>query len=786
MREPDFPSEEFVRDKVLARELLFSGEDLARLHDEAPENGGLRIFESRKAAFSVPLSDTDLSRFNTVALEVLNLSSTPLLAGVQLSHMHLPDGPEPAPISFSGGREEVPAAASVELKFPMECLGTYGSPDGWKQVREMQFSFCREKGYSGPNDIRLVVRAIYGEFRRIPEGPRLTTAGLARVRKPESSLGSYHRSSQVSRIPKPIAELMLLVPPPHPYPKEPAEHILAGKIMGQSLGNEIDWWADPLGHQEWTHFLNRHHFMRALVLAYVRTGFDRYAAELDRLIARWITGNPVPVGSNGGAGPAWETLSAAWRLREWLMVVEHVWSSTAFRQSTRRQMLRSIWEHAATLMHHTGHPNNWLMVESASLALAGLSFPEFNESGDWLEIGIQRLQTQFSRQFFGDGVHFEISPLYHAICFHALLEVRIAAEQRGVGLPDEFGHPLEACADYLAALCRPDFSCPSLNDSGSAFQDYRALLLLGAEIFRRRDLEWLGSNGTTGEQPRDTIKLFRDAGIAVMRSDYSPDANFLVFRAGPAGASHVHGDALSLDISALGAPRLVDPGITTYAPDRLTEHYRSASGHSTILVNGSGRTLDRMSFRERIRPAGEDLSCVVRDETTAITGMCRGPWKNADGVVLFRTVHFVRGRYWIIQDTASGIGEHEISVCWQFAPGRVEMDLSTFGARFFDMNGASLEIIPLLDSHRPEIEVFTGSFRPPRGWVSVNGLDMPATSCAYHFNAKLPIGLVWLLMPFSGGPACGVEAKLAREETGSSAVEVRFPDGRAERCALMH
>jgi hypothetical protein len=612
----------------------------------------------------------------------------------------------------------------------------------------------------------------------------------------------------------PLAELRLLVPPPHPYPKESADEILAGRIMGQDLGKEIQWDANPLGFLEWTHFLNRHHFMRELILAFVRSADDRYVLELDRLISDWVKRNPVPVGSNGGAGPAWETLSVAWRLREWLFVVEHAWSSDSFQESTKTEMLRSIWEHATSLMEHKGHPNNWIIVEAASLALTGLAFPEFKESDQWVNTGFERLHTEFSRQFFDDGVHFEISPMYHAICFHALLEVKLAADKRVVRLPDEFGEPLEGLSDYLATLCRPDFTWPSLNDSGSATQDYTALILLAGEVFQRPDLLWIGSRGLRGEPPTRKSQTFPDAGIAVMRSDYMREANFLVFRAGPAGASHVHEDVLSLDLTALGEPRLVDPGITTYAPDRLTDHYRSAAAHNTILVNGKGRDLSRMSFKEKPRPAGEDFSlgsvigteagptgtlfmggaglpaghettsqchlqesALVEDGVEIASGVCRGPWTSGEDIVLFRTVYFVRGAYWIVQDEAQGTGEHEITVCWQFAPGRVEMDLKTFGARFVDLRGPSFEIIPLPGSNRAEIEVFTGSFRPPRGWVSENGTDMPATSCAYNFTAELPMTLVWLLIPFSGGPTCGVQAKRLDNADGSVTVEVVSPDG---------
>jgi Heparinase II/III N-terminus/Heparinase II/III-like protein len=783
MRNPGLSSRQFVRDQVLFRETLFSGEDLTCFNEGTIEEDGFRLIGSGRLSFIVQPSDPDLSRFNSLSLEIINRSSTALLVGARLSHIYLEDSPGPAHFSLSGGREELPVGIAAELKFPAECFCTYGIPHGWEQVREIEFMFCREKNYSGSDNIDLTVRSVHGELRKIPEGPRLTVEGLARLLKQSSSAepGSFPDfSASQPHLTRPAAELRLLVPPPHPYPKESADEILRGRIMGQNLGRDIQWDANPLGFPEWTHFLNRCHFMRELVLAFVRTRESQYAAELDRLISRWIRQNPVPVGSNGGAGPAWETLSAAWRLREWLFVTEHAWQSEAFSESTKTEMLRSIWEHATSLMDHKGHPNNWIIVESASLALAGLAFPEFKDSGLWVNTGIGCLQAEFSRQFFGDGVHFEISPLYHAICLHAMLEVKLAAKARGVLLPDEFGAPLEHCTDYLAALCRPDFTWPSLNDSGPATQDYTTLVLLAGEVFQRPDLIWIGSKGDRYEPPAAGSRTFSDAGIVVMRSDFTSDANYLVFRSGPAGAAHIHADVLSLDVAALGVSRLVDPGITTYAPDRLTEHYRSAAAHNTILVNAKGRDLSRMGFSDKTGLALEDVSYRVEDGVEIASGICRGPWANGEDIILLRTVYFVRGSYWIIQDKARGNGEHEITVCWQFAPGRVEMDLETFGARFIDLRGPSFEIIPLPGASRPEIEVFTGSFRPSRGWVSVDGSDMPATSCAYNFSAKLPLTLVWFLIPFSSGPTCGVQAKRLNNAGGSMTIEIVLPDGHVD------
>jgi len=131
-----------------------------------------------------------------------------------------------------------------------------------------------------------------------------------------------------------------------------------GRIMGQVLPHEITWDANPLGELEWTHFLNRHHFLRSMVQEFVKSGDKRVVERLADVVADWIRKCPVPIGSNGGAGPTWETLTAAWRLREWLWIVGTMWPSRSFPEEVKELMLRSVWEHAQSLMDHQGHPNN--------------------------------------------------------------------------------------------------------------------------------------------------------------------------------------------------------------------------------------------------------------------------------------------------------------------------------------------------------------------------------------------------------------------------------------------
>lgn len=791
MKEPDLSENYFLRDRLLSFELLAGSEAFAPLGSAMPAGEAGCFTGSQRLSITISLPFKDLSRFNQFSLAVLNRSAAPLLVGMKLVYGSEEADSDTPDISFSGGREELHPGSWRDLKFPIAAFGTYGTPKGWTNIRDIELTFGYERNHQGSPHIEACLRTLEGRVLELPQGPRLTLEGLPEVLKEESRqtfASSYGPPASPSSFrPFVSGDSGLFIPPPHPYPRESADQILTGRIMGQWVTDPIQWNANPLGVQEWTHFLNRHHFLRELVTALDRTGDEKYAGAQDRIIADWIKNNPVPVDSNGGAGPAWETLSAAWRIREWLWVRGIAWNHDSFSQETRVAMMRSIWEHARSLVDHKGHPNNWLIVESAALALVGICFPEFRDAHHWMLTGLQRLEFEMDRQFLSDGVHFEISPLYHAICFHALLDVKVAATSRRIPLSDAFAKRLEQSADYLVALCRPDFTWPSLNDSGSVNGDYSALLRKAAQVLHRDDLLWVGTKGSEGTPPQETLRVFPSAGIATMRSHYGSDANHLVFRAGPPGAFHEHADVLSLDVTTLGRPRLVDPGITTYAPDLLSDYYRSAAAHNMLLIDGREPDRAGISFPDKIRSAEKDFSFTSQDSVLTITGIFRGPWRGTEELYrVVRDIIFVKGEYWIVRDSVFGRGEHEISTCWQFSPARVELDIETLAARTLDAKGMNLTLFPVLAGNSPTIEIFTGSLRPPRGWVSVDGSDLPATLCIYRITERLPATFVWLMLPVSETLASSTTGTLTSSEGRTTQLEVIFPERHRDVITLSH
>jgi hypothetical protein len=744
MKEPALPIDQFHRDRIVRRERLIhtnSSSGSPKLNKKSLHSN------SSSGILCIPLAcpAPDLSRFNQISFTAVNMTHRPICAEVKMVHGSGKAEIIGTPISLSGGREMLPPGRPTELKFPTEAFGTYGNPTGWKDIKSIDILFKPEKTDTSCDAIIVKMGSLFGENRIIPKGPRLTSAGLSAVLKKEGPIPAEQSD--------PYGAQHLHgfdIPAPHAFPKESADEILQGQIMGKRLSSPIPWQVSPSGILEWTHFLNRHHFLRNVIQALAETGDSRYAGYLAETVSDWIASNPVPVMSNGGAGPSWETLSAAWRLWEWLRIKAIAWPCPAFGDSTRERMLRSFWEHARHLMDHIGHPNNWIIVESAALALAGMCLPVFLESQVWVEEGIRRLQNEFIRQFMDDGAQYEFSPLYQAICLHAYLDVKRVAALQNIALPDVFDAPLEKAAAYLCALCRPDFTWPAFNDSGSIAGDHTGLMRLAGEIFDRKDFIWIGARGSHGIPPDGTLKVFPDAGIGIMRSGYDAHAHYLAFRAGSAGMTHVHDDALSIEVAAHGIPCLVDPGITGYAPGPLTDYYRSTAAHNSLLLDGRGPLRSQLSFLERTQSSRDKLVCFSQGDVMGLAGTCRD-YRDASGEIIpiTRMILFIARRFWAIQDTAMGTGVHTLTTCWQFTPGNVEMDRRSSIIRSTNHLGTGIAIIPCTADHQLEILSHKGKIDPPCGWVSIDGADIAACHSRFSVCTKLPITLTWVLYPVS-------------------------------------
>jgi hypothetical protein len=569
---------------------------------------------------------------------------------------------------------------------------------------------------------------------------------------------------------------------------------MRNEILNYPFDGPVDWRANPFGYLEWRHALNRHSFFRTALGAYADSGDEAVAAKIEEWLRSWIEASPCPVRTNGGGDPAWETLSVAVRIYgSWMDVFFGTLRSSNFSDAARLVMLKSLYAHAEHLLHHSVVAgNNWLVVESQALATIGLLFPEFRAAETWRREGFRRLAAEIERQVHPDGVDWELTPGYHAMAVRGFAEPMELATMNDIELPAIYRERVRAAFDFSLSIVRPDGTTPAPNDSGGTDGNQRPWLAYGARLFDDATLRWGSTRGAEGRAPEFTSRAFPDAGYYVMRSSWDADARWMFFDGGPLGFAHVHEDKLSFELAAYGTLFVVDPAIASYQHEPWTDFYRSAAAHNTVMVDGQGQNRTRTQTKPQqcrsVRGENPWASGRVLD---AVCAEYRAGFGESSGDFLHRRrVLFVKPDYWLVLDEVEGAGEHDLSALFHFTPMQVKAEAETGRVRSERLELPNLEIVPAAFGPQPRPRLVCGSREPVQGWIvrSATGgrgrENLPAPVAIYEARAELPWRCAWLLVPYVGRPAAGVEVTVTEASQAGARLDVAHPDGSRDLFAL--
>src|SRR5258705_11685241 len=151
---------------------------------------------------------------------------------------------------------------------------------------------------------------------------------------------------------------------------------------------------------------------------------------------------------------------------------------------------------------------------------------------------------------------------------------------------------------------------------------------------------------------------------------------YLCFNASGAGlngrGSHGHNDALSIEVSALGRPFIVDPGTYIYSANLPKRHeFRSTAYHSTVKIDRVEQNTtdvhvpfvigDEAHPRVLLWETGVSSDKLVAEHS--------GYARLASPVTHRRSVTFNKTeRWWVIEDQFFGDGDHEFEARVHLSP----------------------------------------------------------------------------------------------------------------------
>lgn len=524
---------------------------------------------------------------------------------------------------------------------------------------------------------------------------------------------------------------------------ETLQHIYTFDGKKYNLGPDVDWASNQRNEGEaatveWNAALNRHFFFTDLAAAYEATGEEKYASELVNLMMDWIKDSPVLVFASGNSPYhyAWETLNTAVRAGDtWIEAIWRTADSPAWTPDALCNALKSLAEHARHLMKWPSR-GNWLTAESKAIYIVGTLLPEFKEAGDWRKTGMERLYWQMGAEVYPDGLENELALGYNLWVLRNYSDIMDLAVLNGRRdeVPADYQSLLERMYNYLLYATAPDGRVPGLNDSGNA--NPAQYLQKGFEYFPSRlDFQWGATGGKQGKQPSQTSYAFPYSGHYILRSAWGPDANYLLFDAGPWGSGHQHEDKLTIIMHALGREWIPDGGTYMYDKSRWRRYVLSTRGHNTARVDGQdqNRREDRDSWV--LKPPFEPLPNPFL--TTDSFDYVAGTYDNGYGpgraikVTHRREILFIKPDYWVIFDTFDPADDqpHQTETLFHI---RAADATATGCVAAAEADGKHLWIAGVGDGL--SLEIVKGREQEPvQGWA--NGPWGPVPTAVYHRTA---------------------------------------------------
>ncbi len=494
-------------------------------------------------------------------------------------------------------------------------------------------------------------------------------------------------------------------------------------------------------------------------IAYLKSGDERYAKAFVHQLVDWITKNKPPKRREEKSS-TWRLMEVALRLRvSWIPSFGLFYNSPVFTDEAKILMLRSIYDHARFLSYFKTTRNH-LLRESNGLAHTSICFPEFKDAKRWLKIALTRFENEIKRQINQDGSHIEMSTGYQWLAVDEFETMHKLLKTNNLSLPNEnLSMFLEKMYSMLAYLVRPDGTFPEINDGFIRWPCSR--LAHAGKLFDRDDMIYIGTGGKKGSAPRKTSLGFNDAGLYVMRSNWTKDASYLIFDAGPYGGYHGHEDKLSIELYALGQPFIVDSGSYTYdREDPYRNYFVGSQGHNTILVDGLSQIRRWNRINMNPKPTrGRYATWVSRPEFDYVSSNYNDGYgrfslnRPKDPIIISdvrhtRKILFVKPHYWILVDEIQATKNHDYQLLYHIFPDldvRVQKNAKVLIGHH--SNSPNLLLIPI-DPTKVLVELLNGSENPIQGWHSLDHHHKTAsTTVVYKQKNTSATVFATLLLP---------------------------------------
>lgn len=488
--------------------------------------------------------------------------------------------------------------------------------------------------------------------------------------------------------------------------------------------DKLDWTEDPFDDWTWQFYFHSLRMVSYLVDAYELSGDIAYLEKGQWFIESWIEHNPCS--RQQASTRAWDDHSTANRITTFIYFWDNYRNSEIFDNEFANEFLNMLRLHgeytAKSSNYYWGH-NHGIYQDRALMQLAVL-FPNFESSGEWLEVGISRLSLHLETGVTPSGVHKEHSASYHYLVLGLFMTISKFNHHYDIS-NDELESTIYKMQEYLVHIAKPDGTVPLVGDSKA---DY--VLGISESQMTNEHLLYLVSNGSVGDEIVEDSIVFQDAGVAIFKNnwDTTPPIYFALFN-GFHSSVHKHNDDLSFVLTYQETDYIVDSGKYNFVEnDPYRIFIRSIFAHNSIAV-------DAESYDVR-DPDNVGRSVIENYEITPNYSFVKASHTLYEGVKITRSVFFFNDGAVYFHDRIESKDFHKYTQIFNVG-NDVNVDYNDTTNVFLSskIDNTSLTLTQLREFS--DFETFNGSKEPMRGWRSTIFNEVsPITTLNYQLEGK--------------------------------------------------
>ncbi|MEW4922388.1 alginate lyase family protein [Algibacter sp. 2305UL17-15] len=187
------------------------------------------------------------------------------------------------------------------------------------------------------------------------------------------------------------------------------------------------------------------------------------------------------------------------------------------------------------------------------------------------------LLEELKEQVLSDGAHFELSPMYHQILLHRLLDCINLIKKNPQKEDELFPFLIKTAVkmlSWLQVVTYKNGNIPMVNDSAYGIAAESKKLFAYAESLNLQWKKALLSDSGYRKIENNIYELFLDVGHVGPK--YQP--------------GHAHSDTFSFELYVNEKPIIVDTGVSTYEKNEQRQIERSTASHNTVKIGDYEQT----------------------------------------------------------------------------------------------------------------------------------------------------------------------------------------------------